>query len=116
MPLGAAASSLTRRVTRASCIALLVVFAALAAPADAAARATAQDRAFARAYERYDAAILTAFQDPAALAGVQARQHAAAFGCLDAASALGASQDVGAQLAGSSSTTSTPSNRSCPSW
>jgi hypothetical protein len=88
-----------RRVRRASCIAGLAICAALAVPATAAAKATAQDRAFARAYERYDAAIHQAFADPAALAAVKARQQAATS-CLDAASALGASKDVGAQLAG----------------
>jgi hypothetical protein len=87
------------RVSRVSFIAGLVLCAALAAPAAAAAKVTPQDRAFARAYERYDAAIDTAFADPAGLAAVKARQQAAAA-CLDAAGSLGASKDVGAQLAG----------------
>jgi hypothetical protein len=86
-------------VRRASCIAGLVCCAALLAPATAAAKVTAQDRAFARAYERYDAAIHKAFADPAALAAVKARQQAATA-CLDAASSLGATKDVGSQLAG----------------
>ena len=74
---------------RASCIAGLAICAALAVPATAAAKVTAQDRAFARAYERYDAAIHKAFADPAPLAAVKARQQAATA-CLDAASSLGA--------------------------
>lgn len=84
---------------RASCIAGLAICAALAAPATAAAKVTAQDRAFARAYERYDAAINATFEDAAGLAAVKSRQQAATA-CVDVASSLGASKDVGAQLGG----------------
>jgi hypothetical protein len=87
-------------VRRASFVALplLAICAAPAAPAGAAARVTAQDRGFARAAERWDAAVGQAFKDPAALAAVRERQQAATA-CLDVAQSLGASQDGGAQLA-----------------
>jgi hypothetical protein len=67
-------------------------------PAGATAKVTAEDRAFARAVERYDAAVDVVFNDPAALAAVRARQQSATA-CLDTATSLGATHS-GAQLAG----------------
>jgi hypothetical protein len=65
----------------------LLCAAILAVPGAASGKVTREDRAFAHAYERFDAAVRAASADPASVAAVHARQQGAA-GCVDAARAL----------------------------
>jgi hypothetical protein len=74
-------------VRSGSAIVVLLCAAIVTLPASAAAKVTAEDRAFAHAFERYDARARQIVADPALLAALRARQQASA-GCVDAARAL----------------------------
>jgi hypothetical protein len=69
-------------VRSGSAIVLLLVTAAFAAPSAAGAKVTREDRAFAHAFEHYDAAARAALANRASLAALHARQKAGA-GCVD---------------------------------
>jgi hypothetical protein len=79
---------------RGSVIALLLAVAFVAPSAASAARAAAtrEDRAFAHAFERYDARTRQIAADPALVAALRARQQTGT-GCIDAARALGQTGD-----------------------
>jgi hypothetical protein len=66
---------------------VLLCTAMLAGPGAASAKVTGEDRAFARAFERLDAAYRAASADPGALSALHARQQTAA-GCLDVVRAV----------------------------
>jgi hypothetical protein len=72
---------------RSGSVIALLVAVAFVAPSAAGAAATHEDRAFAHAFERYDARARQILADPAPLAALRARQQAGA-GCIDAARAL----------------------------
>jgi hypothetical protein len=72
---------------RSGSVIALLAAAALIAPNAAGAAASREDRAFAHAFERYDARARQIVADPALLAALRARQQASA-GCVDAARAL----------------------------
>lgn len=70
-----------------SAIAGLLTAAVLVVPAAAGAKVTAEDRAFAHAFERVVAAYRAASADPAALSALHARQQTA-VSCIDVARAI----------------------------